>query len=74
MASMGAYQHLGTQMTESKGKGKSHWRQRAGNRMKPLYSRVCQEFEDYMTKILGNFFLKMKRNDKTHGITSSHCS
>jgi len=46
MADMGAYQGHGTQMTESKGKGKSHWRQRAGNMMKPLDHGTCQEFED----------------------------
>lgn len=74
MAGMGAYEGHGTQMTESKGKGKSHWGQRPGNMMKPLDSGVFQEFEDYVIKILGKFFLKIKGNDKTHGTTSFHRS
>ena len=72
MADMGAYQCHGSQMTESK--GKSHWRQKTGNMRKPLDHRVCQEFDDYVTKILGKFFLKIKGNGKIHGKTSSHCS
>lgn len=39
--------------------------------MKPLDSGVCQEFKDYVKRVLGKFFLKIKGNDKTHMTHSS---